>query len=301
MRRLKIGLALGGGGARGLAHIGVLKSLISNGIPVDIITGTSMGAVIGALYAFDPDVQSLEERVLHMLSSESFKRLGVEFLQQSEGKTRVQRFLSHLKQTYLHNLARTRLSVISGDKAESFLSELLPDKDIVESVVPFAAVATDLTRAEEIVFTSGPVRRAVYASMAIAGIFPPLAWEGRWMVDGGVVSIVPVKAAFEMGADMVIAVDVKSRARFKSKLDTGFEVISRSNYIRGMVINRRILETADLVVSPGVKNVHWAGFKKAAWIIGKGEHACGAKIPEIKAMIRKKSIKTFIKRLFSKT
>ncbi len=299
MRKLKVGLALGGGGARGLAHIGVIRILTANKIPIDIIAGTSMGAVIGAMYALEPDITMVEEKAKELLASDAFKKLHVEFLQQRMEETFIKRVVSHLKQTYLYNLTRTKLSLISQEKADGILNELLPERDISETKIPFAAVATDLTRAEELVFDKGPLRKAVQASMAIAGIFPPLQQEGNWVIDGGIVSIVPVKAAFDMGADMVIAVDVKSRRRLKSKLESGFEIISRANYIRGIVINQGLLEQADIVISPGVKNIHWADFKKLGWLIKKGEQACEAKLQEIKDYIKEKELKTFLKRLFS--
>lgn len=299
MRKMKIGLALGGGGARGLAHIGVIRVLKANKIPIDMIAGTSMGAVIGAMYALEPDINMVEEKAKELLASDAFKKLHVEFLQQGKEETFIKRFISHLKQTYLYNLTRTKLSLVSQEKVEGILNELLPDRDISETKIPFVAVATDLTRAEEMVFNKGPLRKAVQASMAIAGIFPPLQQDGNWLIDGGIVSIVPVKAAFDMGADMVIAVDVKSRRRLKSKLESGFEIISRANYIRGMVINQALLKQADIVISPGVKNVHWADFKKIGMLIKKGEQACESELEKIKDYIRKKELKTFLNRLFS--
>ncbi len=300
MRKLKVGLALGGGGARGLSHIGVLKVLVQKKIPIDIITGTSMGAVIGALYALNPDVYLLEEKTIKIINSDMFKKLNIEFLQNEEEKTFMKRFKAHLRQTYLYSLTKTRLSLISQEKIEEVINELLPDKNIIETKIPFAAVATDLTRAEEVVFREGPLRKLVQASMSIEGIFPPLNWGKSWLIDGGVISIVPIKAAFDMGADLVIGVDVKSRMRYRSTVNNGFEVITRANYIRGIIINAMLLKQADIIISPGVKNIHWADFKKIRWLIKKGEQACASKIPEIKDKIAQKKTSTFLKRMFSR-
>ncbi len=299
MRQLKVGLALGGGGARGMAHIGVLRVLEREKIPIDIITGTSIGAIIGAIYALNPSAEELESRIIGYLNSEAIEILNMEMFKDADKQTFVSRMFDHIKQTYIYSLSRTRISLISEESMDKIINALLPDKQVNETVIPFAAVATDLIRGTEVVFTEGPIRMATKASIAIAGVFPPCEMEGNYFVDGGATSEVPVRAAFQLGADVVIAIDVKSRMRRRSRINTGAEVMRRVNYIRGTIINEILINEADLVISPAVKNIHWMNFKKAKWCVRKGEQTTVAKIEFIRKLIKNKMISTFIKRLFN--
>ena len=180
-KRLKIGLALGGGGPRGLAHIGVLKVLEENGIPIDYVAGASMGALIGAIYAAGVEMERLEEIALNM----------------------------DLKQTALM-LAPTiaRSGLIEGRRVREFIKSFVGDANIEELKIPFAAVATDINTGEEMVIDRGSVAEAVRASISVPGVFTPVRLGERFLVDGGLVNPVPVSVVREMGAEVVIAVNV---------------------------------------------------------------------------------------------
>lgn len=176
----RVGLALGSGGARGAAHVGVLKVLEREGIKVSAIAGTSIGAMVGGAYAAGIPLSRIEE----------------EWLTTSRRK---------LLRSFLPTFPRTGLS--SGAGLRRYLREILGDVRIEELPIPFAAVATDLDTGEAVVLRSGPLVEAIRASTAIPGVFQPVRWEGRLLVDGGMVEPLPVRVCRELGADIVIAVD----------------------------------------------------------------------------------------------
>ncbi|MCX7844384.1 MAG: patatin-like phospholipase family protein [Candidatus Bipolaricaulota bacterium] len=178
MRR--VGLALGAGGARGAAHVGVLKVLERAGIPVAAIAGASIGAMVGGAYA----------------AGVPLARIEAEWLTASRAK---------LLKSFLPTFPRTGLS--SGAGLRRYLRALLGDVRIEELPIPFAAVATDLDTGAAVVLRSGPLVEAICASTAIPGVFQPVRWEGRLLVDGGMVEPLPVRVCRELGAEVVIAVD----------------------------------------------------------------------------------------------
>ncbi len=177
----KVGLALGSGAARGLAHIGVLKVLEENKIPIDFIAGTSMGALIGATYAAGLDIEQIEEIACN-----------------TDWKLTARLFLPTLP----------RSGFVEGKRIKDFLKTLIGDSNIDTLKVPFAVVATDLLTGEEIVIHKGSLVEAVRASISIPVIFTPVRHQNRFLVDGGLVNPVPTSVAAEMGADVIIAVNV---------------------------------------------------------------------------------------------
>jgi NTE family protein len=182
--RLKVGLALGSGGARGAAHVGVLKVLEREGIEVVAIAGSSIGAMVGGAYAAGIPVERIEEE---------WKRAS----------------LPQVVRTFLPTFPRAGLS--SGAELERYLRSVFGDMRVEDLRIPFAALATDLDTGEAVVIREGPLVEALRASTAIPGIFRPVRWRGRILVDGGLVEPVPVRACRELGAELVIGVDVGPR------------------------------------------------------------------------------------------
>lgn len=180
-RTKKVGLALGSGSARGLAHIGVLKVLDREGIPIDFIAGTSAGALIGAIYAAGISPFEIEEITLNI-----------------DRKKTISLFTPTISNSGL----------LDGSRIEKFIESILGRQNIGSLKIPFAAVATDLQSGEEIIITEGSLITAIRASMSIPGIFTPVEHNGRLLVDGGLVNPVPVSTTIGMGADIVIAVNV---------------------------------------------------------------------------------------------
>lgn len=298
MRRVKVGLALGGGGARGLAHLGVLQVFEEENIPIDVIAGTSMGAIIGAMYAFNPSIKEVRNKVQKCVQEGAFRALMNELGKEKDREGMLYKFSGFIKRAYLSTVIKTRLSVISKDKVEDVINELLPDIDIGELKIPFSATAVNIFKGEETIITEGPLRKAVLASASIPGILPPVEWRGDLLTDGGAMSECPINGCKLIGAELVVAVNVKSRKRLLQHIENGLEVISRTSYLTGTRLNELNLRNADIVISPAVGNIHWANFKKLDYLIKRGERAVWAKKGQIKGSIGKEKIKRYIYKFF---
>lgn len=190
----RLGLALGSGGARGLAHLGVLRALRETGLPVAAVAGTSMGALVGLALAAGRDVE-LREAAL-VLDWKSISRL-------------------------LFQPRWPRGGLVDGARVIAFLRRYIQDRPMEELAIPSAAVATDLLNGDEVVIRSGSVLDAIRASIAVPGLFTPVAREGRLLVDGGFVNPVPVNVVRELGADVVLAVDVSHYAPLRPAKRSG--------------------------------------------------------------------------------
>lgn len=246
----KIGLALGGGLARGLAHVGVLRVLEETGVKVDFIAGTSMGSLIAALYACGLKLK-LIERLAQRIS----------------------------RRTWM-DLTFPRMGLIAGDKLEQLLYMLTGRRSFSDLSMPLAVVAVDLIGGERIVITEGSVARAVRASCAIPGIFSPVEIGGKLLVDGGVLERVPAPAVREMGADIVIAVDVGAQVG-DYKINHIFDVMSKSLDIMAREIHRRQSHDADVIIAPGMSDLGPFDFQCVEEAIGRGETAAREALPQL--------------------
>ncbi|WP_026675986.1 patatin-like phospholipase family protein [Fictibacillus gelatini] len=253
MERPIIGLALGSGGARGFAHIGVIKAVREAGIPIDLIAGSSMGALIGAMVGLGH-------------TNESLIKLA-----------------SLFKRKYYMDYTIPKMGFISGKKIKELIRLLTHNKNIEDSLIPLAIVATDLLKGEKVVFTKGSMADAVRASISIPGIFVPEKINNRLLVDGGVIEKVPVEVVKEMGADIVIAVDI-SQFRAEPVITSIFDVISQSIDIMQREIGRRHEIASDIMIRPPVEQYSSTTYKNVNEIIELGEKAGKEKI---KAIVKK--------------
>lgn len=289
-RRPRVGLALGGGGARGLAHIGVLKILEANHIPIDMIAGTSIGALVGAAYALEPRAAAVEKLALEFIRSNEFEKSGLElFKKKKEAENFFAQVATYVKERIIINLAHSRPSLVGGWRVTMAVDFIVADKSFDEVQVPLACVATDLTTGEEIVFREGRLRRAVAASMSIPGFLPPVNYHGYQMVDGAVVAPVPILACRELGAEIVIAVDVGQTLDAMPEFENVVDIIFRANSITSRRLNHMLLQLADLTVRPNVGSVHWAEFRRARELVVEGERAAAAILPSLQRLLRRKS------------
>ncbi|MFH1258779.1 MAG: patatin-like phospholipase family protein [Elusimicrobiota bacterium] len=300
MSKFKIALVLGGGGARGLAHLGALKVLQRANIPIDLIVGTSSGAVVGAMYAHDQDIAQIEKKLRLAFDTLVNKEFNLEFIESLDRLNKpgfVNQITSLARKLLLNNLVSHRLFLVSTDKVQRLLNILLPDTLIEKTKIPFAAISVDIVRGKKVVIIEGPIRQGCQASMAIPGIVPPVQKDKQLLVDGGAVCSVPVEEARRLGADFVIAVEVEPRLRRMSKISSGLQMIDRARHLTQLHFSRHLLETADIIVSPRVKNYHWANFRKVDLFIKMGEIAAEEKIYEIKKKIQRKKWKHFWRNL----
>jgi NTE family protein len=268
----KIGLALSSGAARGLAHVGVLQVLQDENIPIDVVAGTSAGAVMGAIYASGQDARLMVERAIEA----GWKKMAP-----------------------LIDPSFPRTGFIKGGKITRLLSSFLGgDIDFSDLRIPFACVATDINTGEEIVIDKGRVLEALRASISIPGIFTVVKREGRHLVDGGLTTPVPVNVVRRMGADFVIAVNVNpdvsarmgksGRERVKAHKDPNiFQVMVQSIYITTYSLAQVSLSNADVVIEPDLADIGAGDFHKVSEMITRGQSAARKAMPEIKKKLEK--------------
>ena len=292
--RIKIGLALGGGGARGLAHIGVLKALEEEKISIDAIAGTSMGAIVGGTYAQSPDCGRLISMVHDLISEFNLQSGWMEFLSQDFNKNKQKKesllkgISYFVRKRFMYLVGFSKISLEPKEKLMDPLKAVLKDEPIERAKITFACVAVDLVSGREVVIKKGSIINAIYASSSIEGVFPPLLMDNQLLSDGGVTSLVPVDAALKLGANFIIGVNIPEMSRRENRLASGIEVILRADSLTRKKLNNLVLATADVIVTPEVNTVHWANFGRVDECIQKGYEATKDKINEIKEKIQKK-------------
>jgi NTE family protein len=280
----KVGLALGGGGVRGLAHIGVLNVLEQEGIAIDLIAGTSAGALIGGAYAAGMTTREITAKVDAYLKSAEFeesaiKSIGLSF---SPGpKSFFQRAQIFAKNQYYLVRALFRPSILPAEDFQALIHYLLPDIDIRDTRIPFRAVSTDLITGQKVVLAEGPLRQAVLASSSVPGAVEPTRL-GEWLLaDGGVTSLVPVHAARDAGADVVIAVMVDRDLPADTGIETAKDVIYRAGEITANTLEAAELQDADVIIRPAVGDLHWTDFSRSKDMIALGEDATRSALGKI--------------------
>ena len=284
----KVGLALGGGAARGLAHLGVLKALESAKIPIDLIVGTSVGALIGGVYATTRSAVATEQRFHDFIFSRAFKRARFEFLRESREARRgvMRRVVTLLKKGIFYSFTMAKTSWVSAQYFEHNINALLDDIDIGETGIPFGAVTADIITGEEVVLREGRLRQAVSASSAVPGLLPPVVIGARTLIDGGWVAQVPVVAALHEGADLVIAVDVSKDLDPSVEPGTGLNIMVRAAAIRAEALREMQGRLADVLIEPDVGGIHWADFAAVEECVRRGEEATRARLDEIRHALR---------------
>lgn len=254
MQRPKIGLALGSGGARGFAHLGVIKVIKEAGIPIDVIAGSSMGALVASFYG-----------------------AGIEL-------DRLYKLSTAFKRKYFLDFTVPKMGFIAGKRVKEFIKVFTHGKNIEELSIPIGIVTTDLLTGEKVVFKQGPVAEAVRASISIPGIFVPEKYNGRILVDGGVSDRVPVSVAKELGADIVIAVDV-SRVKRNAEITSIYDVIMQSiDIMQTEIINYREI-ASDIMIRPPVEAYSSRAFTNIEEIIELGEEEAKKHLEIIKKVI----------------
>jgi NTE family protein len=247
----RIALVLGGGAAKGFAHIGVIKSLEAQSIKPDIVVGTSVGSLVAALYASGYD--------------------GFE----------LQRLAMEMKEAMVSDWSLPDRGILKGEALQEFVNRNVQGRTLEKLSRKVAVVATDLQSGEAIVFERGDTGMAVRASSSVPGLFQPVRIGGREYVDGGLVSPVPVKVARSLGADFVIAVDISSKPSLKPVLGT-LDVLLQTFTIMGNTIAASELQQADVVIKPDISRLSSTDFQSRHLAILEGERAAQALIPEVR-------------------
>lgn len=259
LRAVKIGLALGGGAARGFAHIGVIKVLEAQGIVPDIVVGTSAGSLVGALYAAGNNGFALHKLAIEMEEA-AISDWSVPLFAKSTG-------------------------VLKGEALQHYVNKTVGNIPLEKLKVPFGAVATDLNTGLPVLFRRGNTGLAVRASSAVPSVFQPVRVGDRSYVDGGLVSPVPVRFAREMGADFVIAVNISSQPEMQAAV-SAVDVLLQTFAIMGQSINQYELKDADIVIKPGLGTMKGGDFAGRNLAILAGEQAALSRIAEIRQKLK---------------
>ena len=274
MKRKKVGLVLSGGGARGFAHIGVIKTLEKNNIPIDIVSGTSIGAVVGALYCAGYSGVQLEQ----IAKETNWKNLI--------------------------DLAIPKKGILKGDKIEAYLRDLIDDKKFSELKKPLFIPAVDLNKQQEIIFYKGDVVKAIRASISLPGIFLPVETGERVLVDGGVLDNLPIEVLRENDAEIIIAVNLNQR-EIKEKVYEKISKEQKKEPVKNFHIASLISESynmleiektrlfledfpVEVLITPELKDTRIHQFQKIDSIIKRGTNACEKEMNKIKLLTKEK-------------
>jgi NTE family protein len=250
-KRRKVTLVLGGGSARGIAHIGALKVIEHAKIPIDMIVGTSMGALIGAGYAAGISLQDMEEKAIKFTGNK------------------------------LLDPTIPAMGLLAGDKLEASIRDMLEGRTFHDCKIPLAVVTTDIENGEEVVFQNGDLVKVVRASCSWPGIFNPVRIDGRLLSDGGIKHSVPTMIARQLGADYCLAVDVGFCVK-KAKVENIFQMILQSFQITGEELNKYQSLEADASIRVDLGDIDQVAFERSQEAIYKGSTAAEMRIEEIK-------------------
>lgn len=293
--RKKVGLALSGGGLRGTTHVGVLKALVDNNIPIDLISGTSAGAIVAAMFACGYTPRQMEQMV---------NKIDVQNL--IDLKVTVSDLLKHGVKWAMTGAFRfwsvLPTGLIKGDKIESFLTEFWQIKTVRDTKIPLAITAVDINSGDTIFFTT-PIpgsreilnaryyhntllTEAVRASISIPGIFFPKKYRGMTLVDGAVKNNLPTDILKHMGAEIIIAVDLGYAGQQNNEINTVGEILIQCIEIMGREVTLLKAEQyADIIIRPSIADIDFKDIKKASLCIKRGEQATKERIGEIKDLL----------------
>ncbi len=255
-REPKIALVLGGGGAKGFAHVGVIRVLEQEKIPIHMIVGTSVGSLIGGIYAANPDAFQLEWLAARIERNDI------------------------LDASILHS----KLGPVQGVKIESFVEQHVKARLVEETKIPLFPIATDLNTGETVTLEKGTLAKAIRASCSIPGIFVPVTFGNRTLVDGGITDNVACDVARNKGADIVIAVNLQRDVK-NYQIDSVIEIIAQSLNIMMRETGKQKLQSASVVIEPDLKDVSLFDFSQKKMIMEEGIKAARKALPKIKELI----------------
>ena len=261
LKKQKLGLALGAGGLWGIVHIGVLKVLEEKDIQIDYIAGTSIGAIIGAIYSLNPDTKEIEKKVLSLTKKDLIN---------------------------FFDLTLPRFSLISGNNIKKFIYEIVGNKSFSDTKIPLKIIATDLESGEEVILSEGKLIDAIMASISIPGIFPPVKYKNSLLVDGALVNATPVNIIKDMGADVVLGVDLNTVIDEDFEKPNLFQVLIRSYEIlkkHSALSNINLDDEKILIIRPNIKKLGSFNFYDIKKFVKEGERIARQVLPKINMLI----------------
>jgi NTE family protein len=278
----RVTLALGGGGARGVAHLGAIEEILKADYKIERLVGVSIGALVSAMFAFEPDVAVIQKRTRDFLRSPEFQRhqknlFGTRFGDSADTSgtmaTRYRRLADALRTNRLLYRAVRRSSLVPGELLEQVVNHLLPDADLRDARIPLCIVAVDLHTGRPVVFDKGSVRKAARASASVPGVFPPVEHDGCLLVDIGGFAALPLGVARTFAPELLFAVDVGTDLKPIAKTPCAVEIMLRMNDIGAKLFREHVTESADLLILPDVGHVDWFDFTSADALVAAGRKA----------------------------
>ncbi len=292
-------IALGGGGARGLAHLGVMEAIGESGVRTERIVGVSIGSLMGGLCAVDSDVKQVQAKTIGLLHSPVFsekcRQLMAAASKVSAGNRKQSQQLGpadwfglwyrRLERIMRHGHRLTKMvrgpSILSDEILHEAINALIPDIDLSETPIPLSIVAADLKSGHRVVLERGPLRKAILASTAIPGFFPPIQWDDMLLSDIGVLDAIPLSIAKSYASDLTIGVDVGSSVQRIDTFGTAIDVVMRMEEIGERLCRRHSLPHADILIRPDVGYRPWYDFTEPTGLIQSGLQAARAALRHV--------------------
>ncbi len=300
MNKLKIGLALGGGGARGFAHLGVLEVLQKEKISIDIISGTSMGALVGGLYSKYKDIEIVKKKIYSSVEKDVVKKLEANFSslekKAHQESSQFHKPLLFIKEFLFWNMRLFKKHLVDYQPFEDLLKGLYGEAKFSDCQIPFLCVATDLVSQESVYIQDGPLWKAVFSSIALPGIFPWVRKKDKILVDGGVLESVPTLSLKDKKVNFIIGVSLEKELsvhNFRNSMEVA-AIVSETRHKRLVELS---LSQADLVLEPAVSGFGWADFSKIDKIIERGKEEAEKRLPLLKKKIKYKRFFPFFSAL----
>ena len=273
MSKPYLGLALGGGGSRGVAHIGALQALHSSGISPDIIAGTSSGSTIGAMYAATLDPFWIENRFREFMETDLFfKFRSGSLIDGRNEETFLEKVTTKVKQHYMVVLGLNKSFVAKREIIEKAVNFLVPCNNFSELKIPMEIVAVDIQSGEEIIYHEGDLKESIIQSSSIPGFFEPTLKDEKIIVDGGVSSPIPIET-LKNRVSTIMAVDITNNKLKPLKNPNMIEIMRRSDIITSLKLKAKLSSEADILVKPNVAGIHWSDFENFNKLLYSGKNA----------------------------
>ena len=299
LNKRKICLNLGGGAARSYAHIGVIRALSEQKINFDMIVGVSAGALAGASYALNPNVDELEKTMIGFATSEETQSTVIKQFTEIIEESYVKSLLEKISNMYTkgHIIKRILLTkgILTTEEFEKMIAHSIPDVSFDNTKIPFACPAVDMYSAKKVIFQSGSLRNAVIASGALPMVCPPKIIGGVPYIDGGVLDKIGIETSLDLGFKNIIAIDVSNEIVSQSSIQSSIDVLIRAEEIASMFRTKKQLKHACVIIKPVTEHIHWADYKQYKALIQAGYDATISRIDEIRHKLK---ITSPFKRIF---
>jgi len=278
-----------------LSHLGALEELQKAGIKIDMVAGCSVGALLGAMYAAEPDVEAVKSKILNHLRSGNGQIIPVEYPgddPQTERRSILRKLSATLRKSIYYGVSLAQIAHLATSRLTETFAELLPDVDIRDLKLPFTCSATDLNSQQPYYFTEGSLLLAVAASCSIPGLYPPVKLNEMALVDGAWSAAHHTEALRKMGAGFTIAVNIQHEVR-NNEFINGLDVVVRSNMAARSVLTKLQAQQADVVIEPDICHINWWDFGSSTSCIILGQKETARQMEEIKGRIHRKRLSNF--------